>query len=115
MLKDGFIQSKVLREWKNIDVLIKLNDVVICIENKVLSKKEHSNQLKRYREIIENDFPNEKKDICLLNTEGDEQKTKLILMNQFHMNLWLIKRIISVYGESLNQQVKNYKRLHYNN
>ena len=58
---EGMDLSKVevLREWKNIDVLIKLNDVVICVENKVLSK-EHSNQLRRYREIIQNDFPNEK-------------------------------------------------------
>ena len=59
---EGMDLSKVevLREWKNIDVLIILSDVVVCIENKVYSK-EHSNQLKRYKEIIENQFPKHKK------------------------------------------------------
>ena len=58
---EGMDLSKVevLREWKNIDVLIILSDVVVCIENKVYSK-EHSNQLKRYKEIIENQFPKHK-------------------------------------------------------
>ena len=56
---------EIQREWKNIDILIKLNDVVVCIENKVLSK-EHSNQLMRYREIIESQFPNHKKTYVFL-------------------------------------------------
>ena len=47
---------EIQREWKNIDVLIKLDNVVVCVENKVLSK-EHSNQLKRYKDIIEHQFP----------------------------------------------------------
>ena len=29
---------EILREWKNIDILIVLENVVVCIENKVLSK-----------------------------------------------------------------------------
>mgnify|MGYP003679182021 FL=1 len=33
---------EIYREWNNIDLLIKLDDIVVCIENKVLSK-EHSN------------------------------------------------------------------------
>ena len=49
-------KAEIQREWKNIDILIILEGVVVCIENKVLSK-EHSNQLKRYKEIIEKQFP----------------------------------------------------------
>ena len=47
---EGMDLSKVeiQREWKNIDILIKLENVVVCLENKVLSK-EHSNQLKDIR------------------------------------------------------------------
>ena len=37
---------EIQREWRTIDILIKLENVVVCVENKVLSK-EHSNQLKR--------------------------------------------------------------------
>ena len=108
---EGMDLSKVevLREWKNIDVLIKLNDVVICVENKVLSK-EHSNQLKRYREIIENDFPNEKKIFVYLTPEGEESENENDSYEPISYELVVdtLERIISVYGESLNQQVKNY-------
>lgn len=108
---EGMDLSKVevLREWKNIDVLIKLNDVVICIENKVLSK-EHSNQLKRYREIIENDFPNEKKIFVYLTPEGDESENETDSYEpiSYEFVVDTLERIILVYGESLNQQVKNY-------
>ena len=41
----NFSDVEVLREWKNIDILIKLSDIVVCIENKVLSK-EHTINLK---------------------------------------------------------------------
>ena len=108
---EGMDLSKVevLREWKNIDVLIKLNDVVICVENKVLSK-EHSNQLKRYREIIQNDFPNEKKIFVYLTPEGDESENETDSYEpiSYEFVVDTLERIISVYGESLNQQVKNY-------
>ena len=108
---EGMDLSKVevLREWKNIDVLIKLNDVVICVENKVLSK-EHSNQLKRYREIIQNDFPDEKQIFVYLTPEGDESENETDSYEpiSYEFVVDTLERIISVYGESLNQQVKNY-------
>ena len=108
---EGMDLSKVeiQREWKNIDILIKLDNVVVCIENKVLSK-EHSNQLKRYREIIENDFPNEKKIFVYLTPEGDESENETDSYEpiSYEFVVDTLERIISVYGESLNQQVKNY-------
>ena len=51
---------KIYREWKNIDILIVLNETVVCVENKILTK-EHSNQLERYKKIIEENFPKMKK------------------------------------------------------
>ena len=51
---------EVYREWNNIDLLIKIDNIVICIENKVLSK-ESSNQLTKYKKVVENNFPKEKK------------------------------------------------------
>jgi len=48
----------VLREWENIDILL-LNTTckfVVAIENKVLAK-EHSSQLRRYRETLAKHHP----------------------------------------------------------
>ena len=108
---EGMDLSKVeiLREWKNIDILIVLENVVVCIENKVLSK-EHSNQLMRYREIIESNYPNYNQTFVFLSPEGDtsesESETYEPISYEFIVNS--LDRIISVYGNSLNEQVKNY-------
>ena len=61
---------QIYREWKNIDILIVLNDIVVCVENKILTK-EHSNQLQRYRKIVEENFPNLKKIFVYLTPFGD--------------------------------------------
>ena len=100
---------EVLREWKNIDVLIKLNNVVVCIENKVLSK-EHSNQLKRYKDIVDLEFPNYIKTFVYLTPEGDdsENETESYQSISYEFIVQTLDRIISIYGQALNQQVKNY-------
>lgn len=46
---------EVRREWKNIDLLIILSDIVVCIENKV-KRKDHKNQLKTYKEVVTSEF-----------------------------------------------------------
>lgn len=102
-------KAQILREWKNIDVLIILKDVVVCVENKVLSK-EHSNQLKRYKEIIELNFPKHTKTYVYLtpygiDSESDTDKYEPI---SFQFIIDTLERILSVYGDSLNLQVKNY-------
>jgi hypothetical protein len=108
---EGMDLSKVeiQREWKNIDILIKLENVVVCVENKVLSK-EHSEQLKRYKEIIENQFPNHHQTFVYLTPEGnnseDESETYEPISYEFIVES--LDRIVSVYGESLNEQVRNY-------
>lgn len=108
---EGMDLSKVevLREWKNIDVLIILSDVVVCIENKVYSK-EHSNQLKRYKEIVENQFPKLKKTYVYLNPDGDssESETEQFQPISYDFIVESLERIVSVFGESMNPNVKNY-------
>lgn len=63
----------VLREWKNIDLLIisHKENVLIAIENKVGSK-EHSDQLNRYRTILEKEYPNYDKLYIFLTPDGEE-------------------------------------------
>ena len=102
-------KAEIQREWKNIDILIKLENVVVCIENKVLSK-EHSNQLKRYKEIIENQFPNHHQTFVYLSPEGDssEDESETYEPISYEFIVDSLDRIITVYGKSLNEQVKNY-------
>ena len=59
LLKMDYSDVMVHREWKNIDILVesKKEKYVLCIENKV-GIKDHSGQLDRYRNIIENEYPN---------------------------------------------------------
>lgn len=100
---------EIHREWKNIDILIKLQDVVVCIENKVLSK-EHSDQLKRYKKIIETEFPKHKRTYVFLTPEGydSEDETESYEPISYEFIVETLDRILSVYGESINQQVNNY-------
>lgn len=53
-----FDHAIVLTEWRNIDIFIydETAQVTITIENKVFSS-EHSNQLGRYREIVQHEYP----------------------------------------------------------
>jgi len=55
----NYSNTEIRREWNNIDILIVINEenykIVFAIENKVKSS-EHSNQLQRYREIVEKEF-----------------------------------------------------------
>ena len=102
---------EIEREWKNIDILIKLQNVVVCIENKVLSK-EHSNQLTRYKEIVESEYPNHQRTFVYLTPEGDNSENEADAYQPISYTFIVesLERIISVYGESLNEQVENYIR-----
>lgn len=62
----------VMREWKNIDILLTSSDekTVIAIENKVGSH-EHNNQLNRYREILEQEYPEYSRLCVFLTPDGE--------------------------------------------
>lgn len=62
---------RVLREWKNIDILLLSEDekVVVAIENKIGSG-EHDNQLDRYREILEKEYADYLKIYLFLTPDG---------------------------------------------
>lgn len=68
-----FYSFTVYREWKNIDILLVSSDekCVMAIENKVGSH-EHSNQLNRYREIVEKEYPNYNRIFVYLTPDGEE-------------------------------------------
>lgn len=68
-----FYSFTVYREWKNIDILLVSTEekFVMAIENKVGSH-EHSNQLNRYRETVEKDYPDYNKLFVYLTPDGEE-------------------------------------------
>ena len=68
-----FYSFTVYREWKNIDILLVSSDekCVMAIENKVGSH-EHSNQLERYKDIIEKEYPDYNRIYVYLTPEGDD-------------------------------------------
>ena len=67
-----FYSFTVYREWKNIDILLVSDEekTVIAIENKVGSG-EHSDQLNRYRTILENTYPDYQRILAFLTPDGD--------------------------------------------
>ena len=72
----SLVNAEIRTEWKNIDLLFILemadgSQWVICIENKVNSRQ-HSNQLTRYREIVEKVFPKATQKLYLFLTKNDE-------------------------------------------
>lgn len=72
LLSDMYSFS-VYREWKNIDILLVSSDerILVAIENKIGSH-EHSNQLNRYREILETDFKEYRCLYIFLTPDGED-------------------------------------------
>lgn len=68
-----FYNFTIYREWKNIDLLIvsEKDKIVIAIENKV-GAHEHSNQLNRYRNILEKDYHEYQRIFVFLTPDGEE-------------------------------------------
>lgn len=99
----------VLREWNNIDILISTPELVVCVENKVFSR-DHSNQLLRYRKIVEEHFPNKTKTFVYLNPEGEESSEEV--ENYYPLSYEFIvetlERIMEVYIDSMKTQVVQY-------
>lgn len=102
---------EVFREWRNIDILIKHDDFVIVVENKVDSI-EHSNQLSRYKDVVETNFPNCEKVFVFLTINGVEPKKEsdsdCYISIDYSLIKNLIEMILSLYSTSLSERVKIY-------
>ena len=104
-----FSNVQIRREWKNIDLLIIFDDIVICIENKIYSK-EHSNQLKRYKKIVQDEFFDKRISFVYLTPLGDpsENETETYVFISYQSIVDSIDRIIDIYEDSIISSVKNY-------
>ena len=77
-----FVDVEVRREWENIDLLVKIDSYVFCIENKIFSD-EHSDQLTRYKNKVEESFPDLKKIYIYLNPQELAHLKNLMFIFQF--------------------------------
>jgi hypothetical protein len=107
----NLINVQVLREWKHIDIVLVHEDFVIAIENKVKSN-EHSNQLKRYLDKINDNFPDKDKGFVYLTLEGltpqsEEDQNEYVPIG-YDVIKSRIEIVLDVYKESLSDKVKNY-------
>ena len=101
--------AEILREWNHIDILIVTDEVVVCVENKVMTK-DHSNQLERYRKTIESNYPKRKNTFVYLNPEGEESSEEVdnYYPLSYDFIIETLSRIIEVYKDSMKGQVAQY-------
>ena len=73
----NLLDTEVRREWKNIDILLVSpgSRMVCAIENKVDSG-EHSNQLQRYRQTVQQEFPDYRQILIFLTPRGRMPQSK---------------------------------------
>jgi hypothetical protein len=106
---------QVLREWKNIDVLLvdEEQKLVFVIENKVDSK-EHSNQLNRYRKTVESTYPDYRKLYIYLTVSGEEPESEDIYIPISYREVsTLIETLLDRKASQLNEEITIFIR-HYN-
>ena len=89
--------TKVRREWKNIDILLVSpgSQIVCAIENKVDSG-EHSNQLQRYRQIVQQEFPNYRQIFVFLTPQGIVPYGEV---DQEHWSVYSYRKVADLIGE----------------
>ena len=107
----NFNNVEIRREWRNIDLLLIFDTLVICIENKIDSK-DHSNQLAKYRQITNESFKNKNKIFVYLTPTGEPPTTKSEInyyaLYSYQEIIEQFDRILKIHGKSLNSGVNQY-------
>ncbi len=98
---------EVRREWHNIDILLlsESNQLAVIIENKIGSS-EHSNQLQRYHQIIENQFPKWKILGLYLTAEGDDPTDERYLPVSYETVCVLLENISETRKSTLGPDIR---------
>lgn len=109
--------SVVRREWRNIDILIQnaALDLVVAVENKI-GIGEHSDQLARYRLILQREYPEAKHTVLILLSPGattpSDENYLALGYDTIHS---LLAKALSRLGSTLSPDVqlvlRHYKEL----
>jgi hypothetical protein len=97
----------VLREWQNIDILLldEENRFITIIENKVGSG-EHSDQLRRYRRIARQHYPNLRQVCLFLTPDGDEPSDENYIPIDYLMVAELVEQLVETRASTLGPDVR---------
>lgn len=102
---------EVRREWKNIDILLLADDLVVCIENKVDSS-DSQRQLARYRDVLEKNFPVQRKTFIYLTPDGrdpgDEKEQANYICYSYGQIAGHLHRILKLHRDSMIPSVSIY-------
>jgi predicted transcriptional regulator len=110
VLMSNFHDATVLREWKNIDLVIesKSNDMILFIENKVhagLGK----HQLQKYIKIIKESYPNCKNIIPVFLTLTGEESSHPNYYKYSHIEICsLLTNTLKLYKNRINGKVYDF-------
>jgi len=112
----NFDDAEIIREWRNIDVLVRCDrQKFICvIENKIYSK-EHSQQLKRYEDIVKKEYLDYKKLFVYLTVEGDVPSEREYIPLSYDDIVLLIEHLIenkkNKIGSEILAFISHYKEM----
>jgi hypothetical protein len=97
----------VQREWENIDILLtdEPHKVAVIIENKVDST-EHSNQLQRYRRVVEEHYPNWNILGLLLTPEGTDPSDDSYTAIDYQAVCEIVERLTESRASTLNPDIR---------
>lgn len=102
---------QIFREWRDIDLLIVHDDFVVAIENKVLSG-EHSDQLKKYHDIVCESFPEKNHAYVFLTIEGYQPSD--IIDAEYYVAISyreikaILEILLTVYVASISPKIQGY-------
>lgn len=102
---------EIRREWRNIDILIILEKDVIVIENKV-DTVDHSNQLKRYKQIADEAFKGKIKHYVYLtpfgNDPSDSESSEIYINYSYVHIAEILNSIITLYRNNISEKIYFY-------
>ena len=104
-----YIDTLVVTEWNNIDVLLR-NDAlrfVAVLENKV-DTTEHGEQLQRYRELVEGQYPDYQRLFVFLTVEGDAPSDDAYVSVNYSEIASLVEDVITRRADQLGPEVRTF-------
>ena len=99
---------EVRREWKNIDILIRTETFVVCVENKVWAS-ESKHQLAKYEKLIKAEFPN--LDYCFVFLTPNKQESSLpglYIEYSYKEIIEILQGVIAIREATINPSIKIY-------
>ncbi len=100
-------EIEVLREWQNIDILLidHHHKFVVIIENKIGSS-EHSNQLQRYRQIVDQHYAGWNVISIFLTPDGEIPSDESYIAADYTIVCGVVERIIEKRASTIGVDVK---------